>query len=506
MTVALIAVLSIACVAAAAQRYARELDGGESFTVVGGAPLISKYAFAASVAFECTGAAANLQPGTGAASAWRCLDGTCVGPASRCDGRQQCVDGSDEQHCPVVELPVSMEAQGQPAYASAPVAGPTSSCTGRSGSTYALDWKAEGSTFFQDWNYLQNEPNSGAAEYVDANTAYQEGLTAPYPDHAVIRPGGKGNYLKRKSVKIETRRKWTYFLMALKYEALPWGCGVWPALWTHSPEAGWPAGGELDILEYANEITSRSSLHVAESNRCQLNAALLNRPGCPSMPDAEYNFTGHYECVTAYPDKIGCAPNDRGKMLNGEALSSVPGVIAAEWTPEHVKIFRIPVTEMPADLASDAPRPDEWDQWLQGYYPFAESERTVPGSCPNPAGVLKAQQIVLSLGFCGDWASKVYKDSTCANKGYSSASPWSSKGPLMDSQCVAVDPHDPKGEQPAGPRDCCTRFIYDEDGTYGADEYLMSHGFWKINWLKVYQSGQFGRARRLHEVQEEVQV
>lgn len=42
-----------------------------------------------------------------------------------------------------------------------------------------------------------------------------------------------------------------------------------------------------------------------------------------------------------------------------------------------------------------------------------------------------------------------------------------------------------QGEQPAGPRDCCTRFIYDEDGAYGTEGYLREHGFFNISWVKV---------------------
>jgi len=390
------------------------------------------------------------------------------------------------------QQPFPQPQQPPPQQPQQPAAPATSTgCFAKNNYNYNLDWKAEGAGFFQEWNYLQNEPNSGAAEYVQGPEAQQSGMVQALGNVAVIKPGGPGNApLKRKSVKLETQRKWTYFLMAMKYEAIPWGCGVWPALWTHSPDAGWPAGGELDILEYSNEITSRTSLHTAESNRCKLNRALLNKPGCPALVDAEYDFTGDYQCVTDYPDKIGCAPNDRSKMLNGEQMSNEPGVVAVEWTPDFVKTFRIPASQMPQDLAMDAPKPDNWDQFVTGYYPFAESEQTIPGSCPNPAGVLKAQQIVLSLGFCGDWASKVYSNSTCANKGYPSNSPWTSKGPTMGSECVAVDPHNPMGEQPAGPRDCCTNFIADPQGQFGTQQYLDEHGAWKINWLKVYQSQQ----------------
>jgi len=274
----------------------------------------------------------------------------------------------------------------------------------------------------------------------------------------------------------------------MRYEAVPWGCGVWPALWMLSPDAEWPKGGEVDILEYANDIGSRSSVHVdAVENRCRLDPALLTKPGCPQMVDAVFNFTGDYDCATSYPGRLGCAPNDLRQILSGEELARHPSVIATEWTAEYLKVFRIPNGEIPVDLAADAPRPDGWDRWLLAYYPFAESERNIPGSCPNPGEVMKSQRIMLNLGFCGDWASKVWASSTCANRGQTDSGPWSAKGPRLQTECVAVDPNNPEGEQPAGPRDCCTRFIYDEDGAYGTEGYLREHGFFNISWVKVYQ-------------------
>lgn len=435
--------------------------------------------------FQCYDGAVNLPPGGSDGTFFRCLGGACIEAIFKCDGRPNCRDASDERACSPGAAPAPGPPQAPPPAASYGGGG----CSERGGYSYALDWKAQGERFFEEWNYLRNEVNSGGAEYVDGQTAYNEGLTAAYPNYAIIRPGGKGYApLKRKSVKIETKRKWQYFLMVIKYESLPWGCGIWPAVWTHSPDAPWPLGGELDMLEYCNEQTTRTSLHVGGSNRCQLDASLLNRPGCPRMPDAEFNFTGNYDCVTSYPTKIGCAPNDVNLMMTGEQMSNSPGVFAAEWTPNYLKVFRIPSSEMPYDLATDAPRPDGWDRWLLAYYPFAQSERNIPGSCPYPAGILKAQQIVIQIGFCGDWAAKIWGGSKCANRGQPSYGPWDAKGPRIDAECVAVDPHDPRGEQPAGPRDCCTRFISDDDGKYGAQQYLAEHGFFKIEWLKVFKA------------------
>ena len=50
---------------------------------------------------------------------------------------------------------------------------------------------------------------------------------------------------------IETRGKasWTYGRMEVRAK-LPEGRGVWPAIWTLAVSGGWPASGEIDIMEY----------------------------------------------------------------------------------------------------------------------------------------------------------------------------------------------------------------------------------------------------------------
>lgn len=345
-------------------------------------------------------------------------------------------------------------------------------------------WKAEGSQFFDNFDYMTNDENFMPVKYVTREEAVQQQVTVAYDNHAILRSGPKAGHFKRASAKLVTKNKWTYFLMAAKFNRVPGGCGLWPAFWTRSPDAAWPNGGELDILEFTNEIGSRSSLHVGVNNKCKLDQAEFRKPGCPQFVDAEFNFTGDSNCVTHYPEAIGCAPN-RLPLLSGEAMSMQPIVVAAQWTPSFIKIFRIPVVETPPDLASDSPTPDEWDKWIIAYYPLAASERNNPGSCPNPEHLLKAQQLVLQLGFCGDWGAKVWLNSTCANN----------KGPALPSQCVAVDPHNPMGEVIAGPRDCCSAFIVDEYGQYGTEEYLQSHGFFNISWIKVYQEN----GRRLQQ-------
>lgn len=510
--------------------------------------------------FTCTGASAGLTPGTGDATAWRCMGGACIGSAQRCDGTPQCLDSSDEQGCsgsaaagagtmPNFGAPATASNSGVPATGSSsssnfagaggsstgnaynyggastggtpsiapppapapapafpvptPVPAPPGSsssnsisfpkassyqpppppestggtdCFEHAGVQYAEVWKAQGTTFWDDFFYMTNDENFMPIQYLTKEEAREKQVTVAYEDHAILRAGPRLGHLKRSSAKVATNQKWTYFLMAAKFNHVPWGCGTWPAFWTRSPDVAWPNGGELDILEYTNEIASRSSLHVGVANKCTLDQSEFRKPGCPQFVEAEFNFTGDSNCVTHYPEAIGCAPN-RLPLMNGEQMATQPIIMAAEWTKDFLKVFRIPAAQMPADLEAGTPTPDQWDQYIVAYYPFAASDRNNPGSCPNSAELMKAQQLVLQLGFCGDWGAKVWLNSTCAN----------TKGPALPSQCVAVDPHNPMGEQIAGPRDCCTAFITDEQNQYGADDYLRQNAYFDISWIKVFQ-------------------
>jgi len=319
---------------------------------------------------------------------------------------------------------------------------------------YSLDWKAEGTSFFSGFNFMTEDANHGSAHYLDAGRAVQEGVAQAYPTHAVLRAGRADPQYryKRYTAKIGTQKSWSYFLAAMRFSHVPYGCGVWPAFFTLAPGAPWPDGGEVDILEYVNDDVSKTSLHTGHA--CRLDPNLVNRYGY--MPDRNRM---NYDCRTRYPQHLGCAPNKW--MRSGQQWAHNPGVVALERTAEFLKIFFIPEGSIPGDLIGDAPRPDTWDRFIVSYYPFSAN------GCPP--SVMAAQQLVLNIGFCGDWASKVWGDSAyCKSRTHS---------------CRSVDPlHEYAPQQ-----DCCTQFIFDEDRAHGTDDYLRQRAFFNISWLKVYQ-------------------
>mmetsp|Transcript_25979 Transcript_25979/g.69046 ORF Transcript_25979/g.69046 Transcript_25979/m.69046 type:complete len:537 (+) Transcript_25979:96-1706(+) len=341
-------------------------------------------------------------------------------------------------------------------------------CYETSNAKYRLDWLSSGRAFFDDWDYLEWDSNNGAAQYLGRDQANSEGVTAAYDTHAILRVGARGLPGKRKTAKVRSRRSWKYFLAAIRFTHVPFGCGLWPAFWTHAGGIQWPEGGELDILEYVNDIASQTSLHTGVRNACNLDGGKINKPGCPVMPDLNGM---NYDCTTDYPKKLGCAPNTLPLQSPAE-WNMHPVTFAIEWTESFVKIFKIPDYQLPADLLENDPKPDTWDQWLVSYYPLGA---TGEPDCRNPADVMAPQQLILNIGLCGDWAGKIWSMSATCN---------SMHGPA--SGCRAVDPLLESDSE----NDCCTQFVEDRNGTFGADEYFSTRAYFNMSWVKVFQRDQ----------------
>ena len=150
------------------------------------------------------------------------------------------------------------------------------SCFGMSNTSgnYVLDWRAEGASFFDDENFEfdLDDYNNGASQYVNRSTALDEKLVQAHGSHVTVRVGAvnkTATTFQRKTVKLETRKSWKYFLAVMRYTQVPNQCGTWPAFWTHAVGNVWPRGGEIDVLEYPNDSKGKSSFHTGDSRTCR---------------------------------------------------------------------------------------------------------------------------------------------------------------------------------------------------------------------------------------------
>jgi beta-glucanase (GH16 family) len=101
------------------------------------------------------------------------------------------------------------------------------------------------------------------------------------------------------------RAEWTYGRIEVRAQ-LPGGRGTWPAIWmlgTNIGEVGWPACGEIDIMEYVGHDPGvvHANVHTRGYNHTRGNG----RGAHLKLPEAETSFH----------------------------------LYAVEWTPDHLKFF-----------------------------------------------------------------------------------------------------------------------------------------------------------------------
>jgi hypothetical protein len=229
---------------------------------------------------------------------------------------------------------------------------------GASGNTYSLVNDISGTDFFDSWTFTTNDANWGASHYLNRQAAEAAGIIEAHEDYAILRTGARswnGGY-KRESVRLETTGSWTYFLAAAFFTHIPAGCGVWPAWWTHSHDVGWPNGGELDMLEFANNFAGKSSFHTGAANNCTLIESVVNTCSATQGTFTDENqggagsiySTGWGECYTDYnpqelPMELGASHAIERSHAGGRTRCSA--------------LPRAPLSSPPHPRTAPSPRP-----------------------------------------------------------------------------------------------------------------------------------------------------
>ena len=91
---------------------------------------------------------------------------------------------------------------------------------------------------------------------------------------------------------------------------VPWGCSVWPALWTKGPD--WPNGGEIDVLEAVNRGTNNQmTLHALSG--CVQPAGVIQL-GTTSTSDCSMGANSSIGCtvIETQPNNFGDGFNQAG--------------------------------------------------------------------------------------------------------------------------------------------------------------------------------------------------
>lgn len=319
---------------------------------------------------------------------------------------------------------------------------------------YKLTWRAEGETFFDDWQFIETSMTRGAEWYLNRSEAFFHSVAHASSAGAILRVGEQVHPFKRRSLMLRSPQAWrpdSGFMVAMKYKHVPYGPGIWPAYWLVNSDLPWPKGGELDVLEYANDQTAKVTFHTdfncsLEVNKMKTCAREMIDVDDEMIPSCFTNYSGN---------ELGCLPNQVRKT--GEWYSKNPGVLAVLWDASGIIVYHIPQAEIPEDLKNDKPEPNKWPgRWRFAYMPFD------PSGCVN---VARPQEIVLNIALCGDWAGNAWWDcEECKQTGF------------VPNYCIPAHVTEPA-------TDCCTIYMSNPS----AEENLKTKAYFDIDYIKVFQ-------------------
>ncbi|CBQ72681.1 related to mixed-linked glucanase precursor MLG1 [Sporisorium reilianum SRZ2] len=275
----------------------------------------------------------------------------------------------------------------------------------------AVNWTQSalirGNDFFTsfDW-YTDKDPTNGLVNYQSQTNARSQNLS--YID-------GKGNFVMavsttpvalegRNSVRITSKQSYSDGVYVLNVTHVPLGCATWPAFWTVTQDIkAWPNGGEIDIMENANDEYNGNLVSVHTNTSCTI----------PSTISAQSGNVAYTNCSAYAPSNPGCRVETNGTSTPtwGRALNRAGGgIIAMErsfgTTGKGVRVWYFPnsnASALPSDLAasSTAVNTDAWPK-PAAYLPIA--------SCYAD---FAPHNIIFDITLCGDWAGNTYNQSGC---------------------------------------------------------------------------------------------
>ncbi|KAH7908753.1 glycoside hydrolase family 16 protein [Hygrophoropsis aurantiaca] len=271
------------------------------------------------------------------------------------------------------------------------------------GATYTLSDSIVGTDFYTSFTFEAiPDPTDGDVTYVDMATAQSLNLTYATSDTFILRAddtttiatGAAG----RNSVRIQSNNAYTTHVAVFDMQHMPQGCGTWPAVW-ESNISNWPDGGEVDIVEGVNDVTpNQSTLHTSPD--CEIPAS-TTQLGTTVGTDCDATVNGNAGCgvqLTEDDNSFGPGFNNIGG-----------GWYAIERTTDYISIWfwERGDASAPTDATTGASTVDTSNWGTPAAY--------FPNTDCDLATHFDANNIIINLTFCGDWAgnSAVYAASGC---------------------------------------------------------------------------------------------
>ncbi|KAI9058735.1 glycoside hydrolase family 16 protein [Trametes sanguinea] len=266
---------------------------------------------------------------------------------------------------------------------------------------YNLVKEYSGTDFFNGWDFGNGTYDStthGHVNYLNQSDATSQKLAyVNDAGHAIIKVDDFSTVIwenKRNSVRIETT---DYFPVGSVFifdaTHIPFGCSVWPGFWTKGPN--WPAGGEIDIVE---------SVNLMGNNQM----ALHTPPGCTQPSDVtQLGKTTGTDCSAGVDSATGCAVEEtQPNSFGTDFVSAGGGVWATQFDVSGINIWFWTRKSVP-DSVTNAKDTIDTSSW-------GTPSAAWPASSCDITKSFDAQQLVIDITLCGDWAGQpnIYQ-STC---------------------------------------------------------------------------------------------
>ncbi|KDE04380.1 hypothetical protein MVLG_05172 [Microbotryum lychnidis-dioicae p1A1 Lamole] len=270
---------------------------------------------------------------------------------------------------------------------------------------YSLYKDYSGSSFFDDWTFYGKYDNLTHGDTIWVNQSASAQLAyVNSAGRAIIKVDNTSTVPyngKRDSVRITTNTNFGIgSLWVFDAYHVPYGCSVWPALWSVGPN--WPLNGEIDTFEGVNlQATNQYAIHTDTG-------CLVNSP--PNTMTGNLTYTN----CSAYSNyNEGCTISDpRATSYGADFAANGGGVWATELASTGIKIWFFPRASVPSDLLvtnkNAQPDPSGWGLPAANY--------PSQPSC-DISTYFGPQQLTIDITLCGDWAGQaaVYSQ-TCTLK------------------------------------------------------------------------------------------
>ncbi|KAH7090144.1 glycoside hydrolase family 16 protein [Auriculariales sp. MPI-PUGE-AT-0066] len=293
--------------------------------------------------------------------------------------------------CAVLSLPVNVAA------AAAPTQMHEFSERAAYNKTYTLSKNIVGHKFYDNFHFFdRKDPTDGLVKYLSLKDARKWNLTSATKsvftisgDSTETLAVGQG----RKSTRIESKWSIGNHVHILDLAQMPTGRGSWPAYWMVGPN--WPNGGEIDIIEGANDILPNLMTIHTTPNCTMQGISTRVQSGRIKAQDCNAFANGNVGCGV-----YGSKGNDFGPKLN----SGNGGYFAFQRTDDEVNVwfFKRYTQGIPADILD--PRRTSVNPATWG---APDAHWSSSNSCDLKAKLAK-MKIVMNLTFCGGFGGHTF--------------------------------------------------------------------------------------------------